>query len=245
MTSQSALAAVEPSASHTPRPQQEQHAPLRGRPGSVLVPAPDPVSLRVLLASERVDHMELVAGIVRSLGHQVIATEIDVSKVGALTVRERPDVALVARGESTDHALELIGRIVHASTCPVIAVLSGRDRGFIESASQRGIFAYTVDSDAEALQAALDITLCRFSEYQLLQDAFGRRALIERAKGIVMERHQIAEPAAFELLRHHSREHGRKLIEVSQSIVDGHTLLPATPRADAPEPDETTAGPTG
>jgi AmiR/NasT family two-component response regulator len=189
----------------------------------------------VLLANERVDHMELVAEIIRSLAQQVIATEIDVSKVGALTARERPDVALVGRGESTAHALELIGQIARESTCPVIALLSGRDRGFIEAASRRGIFAYTVDSDAESLQSALDITLCRFTEYQQLQGAFGRSALIERAKGIVMERHQIGEPAAFELLRRHARESGRKLIDVSQSIVDGHTLLSAMPRADALE----------
>jgi len=43
--------------------------------------------------------------------------------------------------------------------------------------------------------------LRRFAEYHDLQGAFGRRALTERAKGILMERHGIDEASAFEMLR--------------------------------------------
>jgi AmiR/NasT family two-component response regulator len=46
-----------------------------------------------------------------------------------------------------------------------------------------------------------DIVLRRFAEYHDLQGAFGRRALTERAKGILMERHSISEENAFELLQ--------------------------------------------
>jgi hypothetical protein len=54
----------------------------------------------------------LVATIVAALGHEVIAREIEVEDVGAVTARERPDVALVGLGASSDHALGLIERIV-------------------------------------------------------------------------------------------------------------------------------------
>ena len=108
---------------------------------------------------------------------------------GALTAREHPDVALVGLGESSNHALELIDRIVREASCPVIALLEGHDREFIDEAAKRGVFAYLVDGDADELQSALDITLCRFAEYHNLQGAFGRRAITERAKGILMERH--------------------------------------------------------
>jgi AmiR/NasT family two-component response regulator len=189
-----------------------------------------PHSLRVLLANEREDHMAMLAAIVESLEHRVVATSTDVANVGELTADVHPDVALVGLGESSQHALALIERIVREATCPVIALLPGKDSAFVDQAARRGVFAYLIDGDAEQLQGALDITLGRFNEYHALQGAFGRRAIIERAKGIVMERHQIDEQHAFALLREHARGTGKKLVDVAQAITDGYALLPASPR---------------
>jgi AmiR/NasT family two-component response regulator len=146
--------------------------------------------LRVLIANERRDRLELLAQVVAGLGHEVIAREIDVRQVGSVTAREHPDVALVGLGLSSEHALELITEIVHESTCPVIALLSARDPAYIREAARRGGFAYIVDASADELQSAIDITLQPFSEYHNLQGAFGRRAVIEQAKGILMARRQ-------------------------------------------------------
>src|SRR5204863_3742610 len=99
------------------------------------------------------------------------------------------------------HALELISEIVREASCPVIALLSAKDPSYVHEAAKRGVFAYIVDSTPEELQSAIDITLQRFTEYQSLQGAFGRRALIEQAKGILMARHAINAERAFELLR--------------------------------------------
>jgi AmiR/NasT family two-component response regulator len=59
----------------------------------------------------------------------------------------------------------------------------------------------------------------------------GRRALIERAKGILMERHSIDDVSAFALLREHSRVANRKVVDLAAAIVDGHRLLPTQPEA--------------
>ena len=69
----------------------------------------------------------------------------------------------------------------------------------------------------------------RSSKYQDLEGAFGRRALIERAEGILMERHSVDEDAAFEMLRERSRIANRKLIDLAAAVVDGHRLLPKHP----------------
>jgi response regulator NasT len=193
--------------------------------------------LRVLIANQRADRLAVVAAAVVGLGHEVIAREIDVADVGAATARERPDVALVGLGESSEHALELIGQIVHEAACPVIALLHARDPAFIKEASKRGVFAHISDADVEDWQSAIDIVLRRFAEYHALQGAFGRRALIERAKGILMERHHITEASAFELLREHSRVDNRKLVDLATAIVDGYRILPPTP-ADRRRPGE-------
>jgi AmiR/NasT family two-component response regulator len=182
--------------------------------------------LRVLIANERKDRLAVVAPIVVALGHQVIAREIDVEDVGAVTARERPDVALVGLGESSAHALDLIDRIVREAACPVIVLIHARDPEFVKEASKRGVFAHISDADVDDWQSSIDIVLRRFAEYHDLEGAFGRRALIERAKGILMERHSIDDTDAYEMLREHSRINNRKLIDLATAVVDGHRLLP-------------------
>ncbi|HLY93795.1 MAG TPA: hypothetical protein VKP14_03020, partial [Gaiellaceae bacterium] len=104
----------------------------------------EPERLRVLIANERRDRLELLAQVVSGLGHDVIAREIDVKEVGAVTAREHPDVALVGLGLSSDHALDLIGEIVREASCPVIALLHARDPVYVKEAAKRGVFAYIV-----------------------------------------------------------------------------------------------------
>ena len=189
--------------------------------------------LRVLIANERKDRLALVAPIVVALGHEVIAREIDAEDIGTVTARERPDVALVGLGESSQHALELIDKIVRAAACPVIVLLHAPDPVFVKEASKRGVFAHISDDDVEDWQSSIDIVLRRFAEYHDLQGAFGRRALIERAKGILMERHSVDEDRAFAMLRERSRNDNRKLTDLAAAVVDGHRLLPKHP--DPPE----------
>jgi AmiR/NasT family two-component response regulator len=193
----------------------------------------DTEHLRVLIANERKDRLALVAPIVAALGHEVIAREIEVADVGAVTARERPDVALVGLGESSDHALGLIEKIVQEAACPVIVLIHARDPEFVKEASKRGVFAHISDDDVEDWQSSIDIVLRRFAEYHDLEGAFGRRALIERAKGILMERHSINDASAFEMLREHSRTANRKLVDVATAVVDGHPLLPKHPQASS------------
>jgi len=181
--------------------------------------------LRVLIADERQDRLKVLADLVARLGHEVIASEIEIRKAGAATARERPDVALVVLGPSSEHALELIDEIVHEAACPVIALLSEKDPAYVREAAKRGVFAYIVDTDSEELQSAIEITLQRFSEFDNLQGAFGRRAVIEQAKGILMASHMIDQEKAFEMLRSHSQHNGRKLIDVAEAVVESHLLL--------------------
>jgi AmiR/NasT family two-component response regulator len=185
--------------------------------------------LRVLIANERKDRLALVAPIVTALGHEVIAREIDVQDVGAVTARERPDVALVGLGADSEHALSLIDKIVTEAACPVIVLLHAPDPEFVKEASKRGVFAHISDNDVEDWQSSIDIVLRRFTEYHDLEGAFGRRALTERAKGILMERHSISEDGAFEMLRDQSRTANRRLIDLAAAVVDGHRLLPKKP----------------
>jgi response regulator NasT len=142
-------------------------------------------------------------------------------------------------GLDGEHALEEISQIVHEAACPVIALIDAEDPSYVTQAAQRGVFAYVVLDGEEAaeLQGALDITLRRFAEFQNLQGAFGRRAIIEQAKGILMERNRIDADAAFALLKAHSQQTGEKLSDVAQAITQTHLLLASEGRAGTEESD--------
>jgi AmiR/NasT family two-component response regulator len=194
----------------------------------------DQEHLRVLIANERSARLARLAPILVDLGHEIIAREIDVDDVAAATARERPDVAFVALGEASEHALELIDEIVGEAACPVIALIPTRDPEFVKEASKRGVFAYINDENVDEWPSAIDIVLRRFAEYHRLEGAFANRASIERAKGILMERHGIDQHAAFKLLREHSSISNRKIIDLANAIEDGHRLLRQQPQAPTP-----------
>jgi AmiR/NasT family two-component response regulator len=192
--------------------------------------------LLIMIAHERADRLAQVTQVVTKLGHQVIDREIEILDVGPATVETRPDVAIVIVGsDSEPQALRSIDTIVKEAACPVIAILDVQDRAFINEAAKRGIFAYIADGkDPEELQSAIDIVLRRFAEYHDLEGAFGRRAVTERAKGILMERHGIDEQAAFNLLRDHARRNNRKMVDVAEEIMSTHRLLPGASQPAAP-----------
>jgi AmiR/NasT family two-component response regulator len=199
----------------------------------VMSTADAPIALRVLIADGEGARMREVTASVASLGHEVIAHEAGLAEVGPATAKLKPDVAVVIVGESTEHALGMIDRIVREAACPVIAVLAVQDRAFVNEAARRGIFAYvTHEEDPGELQSSVDIVLRRFAEYHNLEGAFGRRALLERAKGILMERHSIDEHDAFEMLRQEARRNSRKIVDVAEAVLAAHRMLPGGKGAD-------------
>jgi response regulator NasT len=178
--------------------------------------------LRVLVADESLERLETLGAVVAALGHEVVTV-----------VGEHPDVALIGLDVSSDHALQLIDELVHQAACPVIALLPAQDSAYVREAAKRGIFAYVVDAGPEELQSAIDITLRRFTEYHDLQGAFGRRAVIEQAKGMLMARHGINGDEAFNLLRNHSQHGGGRLSDIAAAVVETNSLLPPGPSSES------------
>jgi AmiR/NasT family two-component response regulator len=153
----------------------------------------DTHQLRILIANERRDRLELLAEVVLGLGHEVVGREIDVLAVGALTAKMRPDVALVGLGASSEHALDLVTAIVREAFCPVIALLHAYDSNWLNEASKRGVYAYLVDESPEELQSVLGMTLRRYAEYHAVQGAFDRRREeAEREEELVRSRRRQA-----------------------------------------------------
>lgn len=189
------------------------------------MPASEVQCRRVLIAHERHAHVDLLANVIAGLGHDAVVRQLDPAAVGDAIAHEHPEVVLVGFGASAERALELVSAFVRDAACPVIALLADDDPDVIRETARRGVFACVVRDDAAELEGAIDVAVERFAEYHRLEEAFGRRAVIEQAKGILMERNAIDAGAAFLMLREHSQNSGRKLIDVAEGVVKSHQLL--------------------
>jgi AmiR/NasT family two-component response regulator len=191
--------------------------------------------LRILAADEDEAALHQTATILRALGHEVTEFAIGTAEVADAIAREDPDASVVVVHRDDEHALGLIDEIVSFSTGPVVALLDEEDPEFVREAADRGIHAYARPIAADAVQSALEVAMRRHGEHSKLSEEVGqletaleRRAVIERAKGILMERHSADERAAFELLRAKARSMNRSVVDLAQAVLDGHALLPNT-----------------
>jgi len=177
------------------------------------------VSLRVLVADESKAALEPVGKALEQLGHEVIALAVELAETARAIHEHRPDLAIVALHEDREHALELISEIVDEATCPVCLLAADPSRDFLSAAARRGVFAHLDSTDQTELAGGIDIAVERYRQFRDLLQAFDRRARIERAKGLLMERHGIGEEEAFERLRRHARDTRRPIMGVVEDVL--------------------------
>jgi AmiR/NasT family two-component response regulator len=176
-------------------------------------------SLRVLVADEDKQQLEPVGDALEELGHEVIALAVSARETARATHEHRPDLAIVALHEDKEHALELIEQIVDEATCPVCLLAGDPSREFLSHAARRGIFAHLDSTDKTELAGGIDIAVERYRQFRDLLGAFDRRARIERAKGLLMERHGIGPDEAFERLRGQARDSRRSIMSVVDDLL--------------------------
>ncbi len=162
------------------------------------------------------------------LGHDVVAGDIASIEQRAVAESGWPDMALVEVGPGARADLALVERLAGAAAFPVVVVSDEADPALGREAAVRGAFACVTHRDPESWQGTIEFAARRFGDYQRLAVAFERRAVIERAKGIVMERHSVDEGRAFEVLRRHARDANQRLVDVAMHIIETHALLPRT-----------------
>jgi AmiR/NasT family two-component response regulator len=191
--------------------------------------------MRILVANEHPPELEALAQAAQALGEEVVAREARVDVVAQVAAEERVDVALVGlpAGDRVEHALALISEIVAGAVCPVVVVTDNSDPDVLAEAAALGVYAHTTDLDPRGLRSAIDVAAGRFRDYTHIKAALEKRTLVERAKGILMERYNLDEQAAFEMLRREARNENLRLAVAADLILQGHRLLPqqrASPR---------------
>jgi AmiR/NasT family two-component response regulator len=194
--------------------------------------------LAVLLADEDEQALAATAGVVRGLGHEVTAHAVSVTEASERIAADEPDLSIVVVHHDEQHALDLVEELAESASGPVVVLLEDGGGDVLRRAAERGIDAYARSDEPGEVQTAIELAMRRHLERAALTEqvaqlegALERRLTIERAKGILMERHGLDERSAFGMLREHARGRGRRVVDVAHSIVEGHGLLPGRARS--------------
>ena len=190
-------------------------------------------SLRILAADEDESTLRATDELLAGLGHEVTAHAVSPTQAAELIARDDPDLSVVVVDDDDAHALDLIEEIKEYASGPLIVLLSSHESHFISSAAERGIDAFARPQSDDEVKAAIELVMKRHAEKAQLEEqveqlkgALERRGTIERAKGILMERHGVDERHAFELMRQQARRSNRRVVELAHAVADGHSLLP-------------------
>jgi response regulator NasT len=199
--------------------------------GGELLPPPH---WRIVVIDDHAPSRTLVRAAVAAAGGAVVA-EADTAVSGVeLVARERPDAAVIAVGLPDRDGIDAAAEIEHRCHCPVVVLTSHADRALIERARRAGAMAYLVKPlRSEELAPAVELAIARFAELEragreatALRQALEERKVIERAKGLLMDRFGLAEAVAFRLLQKTAMDRRVAIANLAQRLIAGEN--PAT-----------------
>ena len=139
----------------------------------------------------------------------------------------KPDVLFLAVGLPDLDGLTTAAQILETHALPIIILSSHLNPEVIQRAKEAGVMAYLVKPlREEELLPAIELAISRFEEFDALRKEnadlkriLEDRKLIERAKGILMEREKISEPQAFGRIQKASMNSRRSMAEIAQAIL--------------------------
>jgi len=189
--------------------------------------------LRVLLVDERADRARDLASTLEEAGCQVVAQLVGAVDLHATLRAVQPDVVIVDMDSPDRDTLEDMKRITSEQPRPIVMFVDETDSESIRSAVRAGVAAYVVKGAApERIRPVLEVACARFEHLQALEGELARaqstladRKLIERAKGILMEKRGLSEELAFQMLRNMAMKRGMRLADVARHVLAAAEII--------------------
>jgi two-component system, response regulator PdtaR len=160
-------------------------------------------------------------------GFEVVGEARDGAEAVSLAESESPDLALLDVKMPQLDGIEAARRILEQRPIPVVMLTAFSQRELVARAVEAGVFGYLVKPFRESdLLPAIETARARHAELQAvraesdsLRDALDARKLIERAKGLLMERDGLSEAEAFARMRGAAQRTGRTLRDIAEAMV--------------------------
>ena len=183
--------------------------------------------MRILIAEDETIIRLDLRGLLEGAGFEVCAEARDGEEAVELARSELPDLAVLDVKMPRLDGIEAARRIIEERPIPIVMVTAYGEAELVSRAVEAGVFGYLVKPFRESdLLPAIHAARARHEELQALReeaeslaDALQARKVIERAKGLLMEKEGLSEQDAFARLRKASQVSGRPLKVVAEAVV--------------------------
>jgi response regulator NasT len=197
----------------------------------------DPEDAHALLQAERSRSLRI--GLLES-GFNLIATLPGDVFLTERLAQLQPDLVIVDAESEARDALEHVVMATRDARRPIVMFTNDSDTSHVRAAVAAGVSAYIVAGLApERIRPILDVAMARFQHEQALRQELANtrteldelsaelkdRKVLDRAKGLLMQRQGLTEQAAYDKLRKAAMDKGLKMAEVAQRMLDVADLL--------------------
>lgn len=190
-------------------------------------------SLRAVIAEDEQLTRTIIRARLEKLGHTVVAEAGDGAQAIEAARLHKPDVIIMDIKMPIVDGIEAARTILNETPCAILFLSSFNEQELVEQVSETGALAYLMKPfRKEDLAPALEIAVRRFrqiisqkKEIEDLKETLETRKIIERAKGILMDRHHMSEEEAFKRIHFQARNQNKKMREIAQSIITAADLI--------------------
>lgn len=145
----------------------------------------------------------------------------------------QPDMIIIDAESEARDSLEHVVMATQDARRPIVLFTNDNDTTHVKDAVAAGVSAYVVAGlSPDRIRPILDVAMARFEHEQNLRQELASvkhelqdRKVIDRAKGMLMQRQSLSEPAAYEKLRKAAMNKGLRLGEIAQRMLDAADLL--------------------
>jgi two-component system, response regulator PdtaR len=186
-----------------------------------------PMPTRIIVAEDdSVIRMDLKEELQRQ-GYLVVGDAGDGQSAVNLARELRPDLVVMDIRMPEMDGISAAEILTREKLGPVVLLTAYSDQELIDRASNAGVIHYvTKPWRASDLRPAIEIALSRFHEFRAmetkvrdLEDHLATRKVVEKAKGVLMEKHGITEQEAFRRIQKASMNNRKSMKEIAEAIL--------------------------
>ncbi len=187
--------------------------------------------LKIVIADDetliRMDMKELL----EEAGHQVVGEAANGVQAVELAKKLKPDLCIFDVKMPEMDGIAAAKILSKEKIAPVVLLTAFSQPEFVKRATEAGVQAYLVKPVQEAnLFPAIEVAMSRYQEMQGLEDELFKvkdslemRKTLDRAKGILMDAHNISESEAFKRIQKYSMAKRKTIKEVAEAIIRSAT----------------------
>ena len=196
--------------------------------------------LRVLLVDDDAERAKMVEEGLSENAVVTMATQIHGRPLLDLIAHLQPDVIIMDCQSPDRDTIESLRQVAQSNPKPIVMFVEEEGSAFMHEAIEAGVSAYVIDGlKPNRVRPLIDTAMTRFkvmdglrSELKKTKDDLAARKVIERAKGLLMERQGMTEAQAFSAMRDMSQQQSKPLKEVADSVIAIFGLLGPSPASE-------------